>query len=443
MKKILSILGSAIMLMSVTTTVVACGHRIDVKKSIASIEQELQSVLSEKKSEAWELKDLQTQIDKKYGAKEILVEIVSSSGRAFHQQLHENRYKFIGNATIDNLYKYQGDIVLTHQWNKAIGYTKDISEIKTQLQEIVNSQEEYWTNDKLEKAIVEKGLDISKGIIVSEGMTNENPKELPVKKWHFAGQGTIDNDYKYHGSFEILQVENKIDRNDTIYIDVKTNEIQSITASAPEGTQKIINIGWDNNGHVYKMPSTILEVPNYISSKINSMKEMFSNASVFNGDISNWDVSNVTDMNKTFHRAKAFNGDISNWNTSKVTTMEDMFWEAWVFNQDITRWNTTNVTNMRSVFQEAWAFNQNLKTNGDSWNTSKVDRMDIMFDGAKAFNGDISNWNTSNVTNMERMFKNASEFNQNLKSWDVKKVKNHKNFDTGAKKWEVDNKPNF
>ena len=40
---------------------------------------------------------------------------------------------------------------------------------------------------------------------------------------------------------------------------------------------------------------------------------MFSNATGFNGDISNWDISNVLDMNEMFRNTINFNGDLSNW----------------------------------------------------------------------------------------------------------------------------------
>ena len=42
-----------------------------------------------------------------------------------------------------------------------------------------------------------------------------------------------------------------------------------------------------------------------------SVRQMFFNAQVFNGDMSSWDVASVTDMNSMFLQAYAFNGDMS------------------------------------------------------------------------------------------------------------------------------------
>jgi surface protein len=84
-----------------------------------------------------------------------------------------------------------------------------------------------------------------------------------------------------------------------------------------------------------------------VSSVIN-MNTMFYGATVFNGDISEWDVSSVTNMSYMFFGAQrsmaifpngmslvtnasnvrsetAFNGDISEWDVSSVTDMNTMF----------------------------------------------------------------------------------------------------------------------
>ena len=62
-----------------------------------------------------------------------------------------------------------------------------------------------------------------------------------------------------------------------------------------------------------------------------------------------------------FSGASAFNQDISNWNTSKATTMRAMFNAATAFNQDIGNWNTSNVTDMYNMFNSVPNnFNQDL-----------------------------------------------------------------------------------
>jgi surface protein len=150
---------------------------------------------------------------------------------------------------------------------------------------------------------------------------------------------------------------------------------------------------------------------------------MFSKATSFNQNISNWNTSNVTNMSNMFNGASSFNQDIGNWNTTKVTDMSAMFFGAASFNQKIGDWNTTNVTNMSYMYAEAVSFNQNI----GNWNTSNVTNMSNMFFtifGGSPFNQDIGNWNTSKVTNMFSMFSNAASFNQNIGNWNTSKVTN-------------------
>eukprot|EP00978_Attheya_sp_CCMP212_P014594 scaffold37301_cov47-Attheya_sp.AAC.2 len=48
-------------------------------------------------------------------------------------------------------------------------------------------------------------------------------------------------------------------------------------------------------------------------------------ASVYGGDISDWNTSAITDMSSMFYRANLFNGILSGWDTSAVTDMKYMF----------------------------------------------------------------------------------------------------------------------
>ncbi|WP_158655305.1 BspA family leucine-rich repeat surface protein [Flavivirga eckloniae] len=153
-------------------------------------------------------------------------------------------------------------------------------------------------------------------------------------------------------------------------------------------------------------------------SKVTNMSHMFSKASSFNQDISDWDVSNVTNMDLMFFQATSFNQNIGEWNVSNVTDMRSMFVNATSFNQDISAWNVSKVTNMKSMFGGAASFNQNIS----DWDVSNVTDMDSMFYGATSFDQDISGWNVSKVTDMKAMFYGATSFDQNLSNWNVSKV---------------------
>jgi surface protein len=148
------------------------------------------------------------------------------------------------------------------------------------------------------------------------------------------------------------------------------------------------------------------------------MLGMFSGASAFNGDISNWNVSSVTNISTMFANSSAFNQDIGSWDVSSVTSMYTMFYGASAFNQDISSWDVSSVIDIDSMFREASAFNQDI----GSWDVSSVINMNYTFADASSFNGDISSWDVSNVTKMTLLFYQASAFNQDISSWDVSQV---------------------
>ena len=70
------------------------------------------------------------------------------------------------------------------------------------------------------------------------------------------------------------------------------------------------------------MTANATDVPDL--RQVPSMRKMFSRATLFNANISNWDVSSVVDLSSAFEGASAFNQDLSLWNVSSVTDMTDM-----------------------------------------------------------------------------------------------------------------------
>jgi surface protein len=170
-----------------------------------------------------------------------------------------------------------------------------------------------------------------------------------------------------------------------------------------------------------KLTYTATDTPDL--SDVSSMRDMFKNAELFNGDIGDWNVEFVEDMSSMFREADAFNGDIGDWDVSGVTNMAFMFYGADLFNQDIGSWNVSDVEEMRFMFGSTGAFNQDISTKTvnagtpdvyKAWDVSNVQIMRSMFEDADAFNQDIGNWDVSSVTDMVGMFKNADIFNQDL-----------------------------
>jgi len=78
------------------------------------------------------------------------------------------------------------------------------------------------------------------------------------------------------------------------------------------------------------------DTPNLNS--VTDMYYMFGYASLFNGNINDWDVSGATNMRGMFELASSFNQDLSNWDVSNVTDMDYMFSSATSFNQDLSGW---------------------------------------------------------------------------------------------------------
>jgi len=172
-------------------------------------------------------------------------------------------------------------------------------------------------------------------------------------------------------------------------------------------------------------------------SSVTSMRFMFSVATRFNQDISNWDVSSVTDMSYMFYYASSFNQDINSWNVSSVTNMSYMFANTRSFNKTISSWDVSSVTSMYSMFESAESFNQDIS----NWDVSSVRNMGEMFANysgstrSPVFDQDISNWNISSVKDMRDMFYNTTLSTENydalLLGWSQQSLQENVSFNGG------------
>jgi len=160
------------------------------------------------------------------------------------------------------------------------------------------------------------------------------------------------------------------------------------------------------------------------------MSEMFSEAHLFNQDLSNWNLGKVTTVRDMFFASRFNNGDPAGastkplyWDTKNVKDFFGMFRSNGSFNQPIGSWDTSSGTNMTRMFDRAHRFNQPLQ----NWDTSNVTTMLAMFQMAYAFNQDLSHFNTQNVKDMNSMFWSASAFNQDISSWNISNVTTFRN----------------
>ncbi len=169
-------------------------------------------------------------------------------------------------------------------------------------------------------------------------------------------------------------------------------------------------------------------------SNVQFMKEMFKEATVFTSDLSQWDVSSVSNTISMFDNARAFNSDLSSWNTPSLEDMYYMFSNARSFNSDLNSWNVSSVTDMHGVFYYATKFEGNIS----QWNVSRVRDMNDMFHGANSFNGNLSQWITSSAVVIGGMFRNATSFNSDLRLWDVTSVQSMLSMFSGATSFDRD-----
>tara|TARA_B100000949_G_C14288877_1_gene456038 strand:+ start:3439 stop:8841 length:5403 start_codon:yes stop_codon:yes gene_type:complete len=184
---------------------------------------------------------------------------------------------------------------------------------------------------------------------------------------------------------------------------------------------------------------------NWDVSNVTNLGGVFGYASSFDQPLNNWDVSNVVDFHAAF-TATPFNQPLNNWDTSSANTMGGMFSETDNFNQDISNWNVASVEYFWTMFQNASSFNQDIS----NWDTSNAIEMSGMFENATSFNQDISNWDVSNVTSMHAMFNRAVSFNQNIENWNVSNVSSMAGMFWGTSKfnqplngWDVSNVNNM
>ena len=143
-------------------------------------------------------------------------------------------------------------------------------------------------------------------------------------------------------------------------------------------------------------------------------REMFYDATTFNGDLSSWNVSKVTSMMQVRSMRSMSTRIVC---SAPVTPCEadlltwsahfhrNMFCGAAAFNGDLSSWNVSNVTNMsqvrsmRSMSTRIVCAVPATPCEADLLTWSAYFHRE-MFEDAAAFNGDLSSWNVSNVTNM-------------------------------------------
>jgi surface protein len=163
---------------------------------------------------------------------------------------------------------------------------------------------------------------------------------------------------------------------------------------------------------------------------------MFSGASAFDQNLSQWCVSKITSKPYEFDKNSAFENQSAKqpqWGECPVIFTKQ--------NNGIVTCNNAPVGSSHELDGILYTkiedkydlirFNGNIDATQAC--TSGITDMMAWFAGVGDFNKDISHWDTSSVTDMSYMFNDATVFNQDLSQWCVKKVANKPtDFDAGA-----------
>ncbi|ATZ19059.1 hypothetical protein ESOMN_v1c06770 [Williamsoniiplasma somnilux] len=483
-------------------------QKVDNSKPITDeeITAQLQNILDSQTNEDWTISDLQLAIDNDPSINDpggIEVIEVESNLRSSEQITSTKQWKFHGLGDINNDHKYQGDLVLTHNWSNTQDTTKPITgeEITAQLQSILDYQKNKdWVISDLQQAVDNNpSINDPGGIEVTEVVSNLRSSEqiTGTKQWNFHGLGDINNDHKYQGDLVLTHKwSNKQDttKNLNENADVRATLLRILNAKSEENNwswteeelQKAIN-----NSIEIEHPSGIT-IKNLVTTEENKTQQITfaANGSIENNEHYNGEVtlnhiyvSNQTtvkyvnskgelkiqewsgkgELNFSNIDAKEilkfgyndkgetliyFKGDkVPDKLPKDITVIKNLFRDN--KNDNITgfeNWNTSNVTNMAYMFSGATNFNSDLST----WDTSNVIDMNYMFSEARNFNGNLSTWNTSNVTNMAYMFSGATNFNSDLSTWDTSNVTDMNsmfskatNFNSNISAWKTKNVTNM
>jgi len=166
-----------------------------------------------------------------------------------------------------------------------------------------------------------------------------------------------------------------------------------------------------------------IDFSRFNTSKVKSMKGMFSHSFLPSLNIRNFDTSSVEDMSFMFDSLKYVTDlDLSGWNVKKVNNIVILFGDKYSLkNLNLSGWELDSITNMSSMFS---GFHELISLNLTGFTTKNVTDMEYMFTSTvKLADLDLSSFDTSKVTNMRGMFSNMQALNNiNLSSFNTSNV---------------------
>ncbi|ATQ35682.1 hypothetical protein MENTO_v1c05470 [Mesoplasma entomophilum] len=180
----------------------------DSRIEISQLDQELTTILNERKDSKWELVQLQNKIDTQYGNGEITVS-PSQNLKSNNLGPQTEEFEFKGNGKFDNNFKYKNSTKLEHKFK----ITESIKNISSELGTILNDKsydDKPWTISDLQNKI---DIQYGNGEITVEEIKNQdtNFKASTIQnkqRINFKGNADASNDYSYTENIEIDHIWN-------------------------------------------------------------------------------------------------------------------------------------------------------------------------------------------------------------------------------------------
>ncbi|ATZ18665.1 hypothetical protein ESOMN_v1c02830 [Williamsoniiplasma somnilux] len=212
----------------------------DTTQEINVIKDELTMLVNSTKykNKKWIKDDLQDAVNAKWvGAGITVEEKLVPQTRSWDEKQQTTIWTFTGNGDVTNKYPYKNTVDIEHSWIELIPTTKNIEEIKSELENILNERKDNaWLQTELQTKVDEKYGIGEITVIDSDAVKAKNRSwglENKIKNWIFKGIGeneSITNPHLYYGETTLVHKwEQKADT--SIDIEVIKNELNRLLTS--------------------------------------------------------------------------------------------------------------------------------------------------------------------------------------------------------------------
>ena len=289
-----------------------------------------------------------------------------------------------------------------HEFNKYIDiFKKDINEIITKLNNIINDIEIYYNICSNYSLNNHKNENLEN---INESLNYKNNILKDIKD--IIKEDNIENKFK-----NLMILYNKINQNNNNFIiaeiDIKEDDINKDIKIINSFEKTKRDEGWEDEDDDYKCENE-KEIKENCEIKINDKIIPFSYFYKFN-KIGKYKIkysfkNNLTKTSCLFYGCSSLTYiDLSNFKAQNVTNMVSMFRDCLILkNINLSNFNTQNVTDIGAMFYGCKSLTE---INLSNFNTQNVYNMANLFNGCKSLTDiNLSNFNIQKVSDMAHMF---------------------------------------